>query len=172
MSDECVAHILRERENSVVVGLGTSHSEAAVLPINVAWRKVGDLLHAESEPQTQKQESPIPSVLPLLSPAGGKKRTNLLVGEIFRQTRLAVTRDFWQGGVPTLRNSPAPGEIPQHAAHDHQPSSLGVTARQSCELSSEKAHNLAETKLLPIDISIWKLQGEEPAKHIPMQIAG
>jgi hypothetical protein len=172
MSDECVAHILRERENSVVVGFGTSHSEAAVLPINVAWDQIGDFLDAESEPQTQKQESPIPSVPPLLSPAGGKKRTNLLVGEIFRQTGLAVARDFWQRGVPTLRNSPRPGKIPQHTSQDHQPSSLRVTAWQPCELSSEKAHNVVEPKLLPIDISIWKLQGEEPTNHIPMQIAG
>jgi hypothetical protein len=119
MSDECVAHVLRERENSIVVGLGTSHSEAAVLPINVAWDQVGHFLHAESEAQTQKQESQVATVAPLPSPAGGKKRMNLLVGEIFWQAGLAVARDFWQG-------SPNPEEfartLPDTAKHCAEPS--------------------------------------------------
>src|SRR5579863_7927416 len=93
MSDKCVTHILRERENSVVVGLGTSHSETAVLPIDVAWNQVRDFLYSESEPQEQKQQSSVASMALLLSSASGKQGTNLILGEVLWQAGLAVTCD-------------------------------------------------------------------------------
>src|SRR5215469_16933379 len=171
MSDECVAHILRERENSVIVGLGASHSEAAVLPIDIAWGQIGDFLHPESKPKTQQQESPIASMAPLLSAAGGKKRMNLLAAEIFRQTGLAVAGDFWQGGVPAPRNSLGPCKVPQDTAQNHQPGSLRVTTRQPCELRLQKIHNGSKTKLAPVDTLVWKLKSEEPTNHVAMKLS-
>jgi hypothetical protein len=171
MSDKCVAHVLREREDAIVIGLGTSHSEATVLPIDIAWGQVGDFLHPESEPQKQKQQSSVARVALLLSPTSSKKRANLFLGKVFRQAGLTVARDFWQGTLPALGNSPRPAQIPQNAAQNHQPGSLGVATRQPCELRPYKIHNVGKTKLAPVDTLIWKLKGEEPANYISMQLS-
>jgi hypothetical protein len=105
MNDKCVAHVLRERQDAIVIGFATSHPENTVLPIDIAWGQVRDFLYSESQPQKQKQQSTVARVASLPSSTSAKQCTNLIFGEVLRQAGLAVTRYFWQGAVPALRSS-------------------------------------------------------------------
>src|SRR5260370_38741943 len=82
---------------------------------------------------------------------------------------MLVAGNLGQSRFPTSGDVALVPQVSQNTAENHQPRSLSFSFGQSCEFLPQKRNTVAEVKILPDDLTIWKAKAEQPLNDMSVE---